>query len=108
SQFVAPGVDVTIFDDHFRAESFEAFDMLVDWPVADDATAGQRDFAVAKAREQRAEQADGGAHFANEFVRRDAERMFGSNFDDALGLVMRGLDTEPAQDVAHELNVAQV
>src|SRR5437867_9488826 len=34
--------------------------------------------------------------------------MLGADFDDAFGLVVRGLDAEPAQDVTHELDVAQV
>lgn len=44
----------------------------------------------------------------NEFVGRDTEWMFGGNFHDTLGLMVRDLHAQPFQDIAHELDIAEV
>ena len=89
-----------------RAEALEAFEVQVNRAVADDAAAGQRDGGLLFAPEQRAEHADGRAHFADDLV-----RSFG---DDFLRLhrdrAARPLDlrAEVREDLQHVMDVAQV
>ena len=62
---------VAAFDPIRGAERFEAFQMQIDRPIADDAAAGQRDGRFFAAAEERPEHADRRAHLPHDVVRRD-------------------------------------
>ena len=61
---------VAAFHANGRAERFEALQMQIDRPIANDAAAGNETVASA-APEQRPEHANGRAHLAHDFVGRD-------------------------------------
>ena len=60
--------DVAVFGAEFRAELLQAADVQIDRPVADRASAGDRDDRLAALGEQRAEHADAGAHRLDDVV----------------------------------------
>ena len=64
------GVDVALLDGDARAHRLERHEVEVHGPHADRAAAGQRDARLAEARDEGAEHEDGGAHRADEVVRR--------------------------------------
>ena len=75
-------------------------------PVADDAAAGQRDGGFLFPAEQRAEHADGRAHFAHDVVRRLGVDLLGLHRDHAAGPL--DLRAEVREDLQHVMDVAQV
>ena len=66
----ARGVDVAAVQPDRRRPSAQALEVQVDRPCADRAAAGQRDARLARARQQRPEHQDRGAHLAHDVVRR--------------------------------------
>ena len=90
-------MNVTALDFNVRAKPSQPLDVLINRPVADDTAARHRNFAIVQPRQQRTEQADGSAHFADEIVRRDADWFFGASFNYAAGPVMPDLDAKPFQ-----------
>ena len=89
-----------------RAEALEAFQMQINRAVADDAAAGQRDGRLLFAPEQRAEHADGRAHFPHDLVRRFGDDFLRLHRDHAAGPL--DLRAEVREDLQHVMDVAQV
>ena len=106
AQFAGEDFHIPRVDAVGSAEGLEAFEMQVDRAVADDAAAGQGDGGLFLATQQRADDADGRAHFPHNLV--------GSLGDDFLRLhgdgAARPLDlrAEVRQDLEHVMDVAQV
>ena len=64
------GVDIAAIERDFGAHGLEALEVQVDRAGADGAAAGQGHAGLADARQQGAEDEDGGAHFAHDVVGR--------------------------------------
>jgi len=82
--------------------------MLGQWTIADDAATGQRNLAIVQARQQRPQEANRRAHLAHQLVGRNAERCPARTSTTPSVLSPRDLHAQPAQDVAHELDVAEI
>ncbi len=105
-EFARGGDNVAVFDFDVCAEGFDAFEMEINGARADDATAGQRDLGFAETTEERAENTNRAAHFADEIVVANAFDFFGADFE---GVIMEGnFRAERFEDFAHEPHVAQV
>ncbi len=91
---------------HSGAECFEAFEVQIDRAVADDAAAGQGNRGFLFTAKQRTEDADRGAHLADDVVRGLGSDVFGLHGDRAAGAL--DLAAEFAEDREHVVNVAQV
>jgi hypothetical protein len=78
----------------------------IDRPVADDASAWERDGGLVLAAKQRAEDANGGAHFADDVVGGLGGDFFRAYLDGAAGAF--DFASELAQDGEHVVDVAQV
>ncbi len=73
---------------------------------ADDAAAGQRDDGFFQAAQQRPQDADRAAHFADEVVVADFLDFFGLHLDGAA--IDADLRAERGKNLAHEFDVAEV
>ena len=105
-QLLGAGVDITVFHADFCAERFKALEMKIDGPRADDATARQGNGGVAQTAKQRAHDANGAAHFADEIVIADVLDFAGLHLERAV--LEAGTRAKRRQDFAHEFHVAQV
>ncbi len=76
AQFRRKNFDVTALHAHCGAERFEAFQVQINWPIANDATAGQGDRRFLAPAQQRPENTNGRAHFPNDVVRRNRMDLF--------------------------------
>ena len=100
------GPDVAAFDDDLCTQCLEPFQMKIDGPRANDASAGQRDGRFVQTAEQRSHDANRAAHLANQIViavRLDLRGLHGHGV--ALHL---HLGAQRFQDLPHELHIAQV
>ena len=97
---------VAAFHAHGRAERFKTFQMQIDRPIADDATARHRDGRFFAAAEQRAEHANRRAHFAHDIVGRDRFDLLRGHGDRAAGAFH--LRAEMRQNLQHVMRVAQI
>ena len=88
------------------AEGLESAQVQVDRAVADHASSGERDAGFVLASEQRTQHADGGAHFADEFVRGLGADIFG--FDDNSAAGSFHFAAEMAENGEHVMDVAQI
>src|SRR5262249_34423768 len=70
-------LDVAALHAHRRAERFETLEMQINWPVTDDATAGQSHGRLLATAKRGSEHAHRSPHFAHDVVRRDRMNLFG-------------------------------
>ena len=98
--------DIAAFDGGFRSEGFQSADVEIDRAVSDDAAAGQGDDAAALAGEQRAHDADRGAHAADDVVGRGVRNVGGGDADGA-GEAF-DIAAEAGEDLHHVIGVGHV
>lgn len=73
------GIDIAPFDGDLRPHHLQCFEVQIDGALPDGATAGQRNFTVPFARQQRPKDKDRGAHGLDDVVD-------GAGVDDVLGV----------------------
>src|SRR5262245_50279672 len=80
--------------------------MQINWPVTDDATAGQSDGGFLATAQRRSKHADRGAHFAHDVVRRNRVDLFCRDADGPAGAFH--LRAEISYNLQHVMRVAQI
>ena len=99
-------LDVPALDGQLGAQVTHAFQVQVDGPGTNDATAGQGDFGVVLPSQQGAENADRAAHFADEVVVADRLEL-GRAHGDGVALD-RDPGAERGEDFGHEMDITQL
>ena len=71
TQFRGKNLDIAALHAHRRAERFETFEMQINRPIANDATAGQSDSCLLATAQRGSKHTNRSAHLAHDVVRRD-------------------------------------